>query len=72
LHFGQRKSVYRYIKTSFRILAALLPLEIAAGAPAIPSRANQNRGSNTQLYKNLATRPNIFVRSLVNTGSNPA
>ncbi len=35
--------------------------------PAIPWRANQNRSSNTQLCKNLVTRPNIFVPSLVIT-----
>jgi hypothetical protein len=35
--------------------------------PAIPWRANQNRSSNTQFCKNLATRPNFFVRSLVIT-----
>jgi hypothetical protein len=39
--------------------------------PAIPWRANQNRSSNTHLYKNLVTRPNILVRSLVITLSNP-
>jgi hypothetical protein len=37
---AQRKPFYRYIKTSFRMLAALLPLEIDVG-PAIPSCANQ-------------------------------
>jgi hypothetical protein len=42
------------------------------GTPAIPWRASQNRSSNTQLYKNLVTRPNILVRSLVIYSSNPA
>ena len=34
---------------------------------AIPLHIDQNPSSNTQPYKNLATRPNIFMRSLVNT-----
>jgi len=36
LRFSQRASLYRYIRTSFRTLAALLPLEIAAGHRQFP------------------------------------
>jgi hypothetical protein len=67
LRFSQRASFYRYIPNVFSNARGPLTVRNRCRTPAIPWRANQNRSSNTQFCKNLATRPNFFVRSLVIT-----